>query len=104
MVVGAIHHGHRALYGCEAEAGRGKDLDPHPGLLRPRREQMRYAVLVGLLLALPAAAQPEQPVPAASTPVEDVLASSPQITIGNGLIMARIAPPDLDKGFYRGTR
>src|SRR5581483_11804575 len=66
--------------------------------------QMKYGVLAGLLLALPAAAQPEQPMPTASIPVEDVLAASPQITIGNGLITARIAPPDLARGFYRGTR
>lgn len=65
---------------------------------------MKYAVLAGLLLALPAAAQPEQPMPTASTPIKDVLASSPQITIANGLITARIAPPDLARGFYRGTR
>jgi len=65
---------------------------------------MKYAILAGLLLALPAAAQPEQPVPTASTPVEDVLAASPHLDISNGLITARIAPPDLTRGFYRGTR
>jgi hypothetical protein len=70
---------------------------------------MKYAVLAGLLLAIlplvwPAAAQPEQPMPTASTRVEDVLAAAPQITISNGLITARIAPPDLARGFYRGTR
>ena len=70
---------------------------------------MKYAVLAGLLLAIlpapwPAAAQPEQPVPIASTPVEDVLAASPHLDISNGLITARIAPPDLARGFYRGTR
>src|SRR5579862_6061900 len=70
---------------------------------------MKYAVLAGLLLAnfpivWPAAAQPEQPVPTASTPVEDVLAASPHLDISNGLITARIAPPDLARGFYRGTR
>jgi hypothetical protein len=70
---------------------------------------MRYAVLAGLLLAIlpwarPAAAQPEQPIPAASTPVEDALAASPHLDISNGLITARIAPPDLSKAFYRGTR
>ena len=70
---------------------------------------MKYAVLAGLLLAIlplvwPAAAQPEQPVPTASKPVEDVLAASPHLDISNGLIAARIAPPDLAKGFYRGTR
>src|SRR3954469_18524621 len=65
---------------------------------------MRYFLLAGLLLALPAAAQPQQPVPTASTPVEDALAAAPQITLTNGLITARIAPPDLARGFYRGTR
>jgi len=65
---------------------------------------VRQTILVGLLLTSTAAAQPEQPVPVTSTPVEDVLAASPQITIGNGLITARIAPPDLARGFYRGTR
>jgi hypothetical protein len=70
---------------------------------------MKYAVLAGLLLATlplvwPAAAQPEQPMPTASTPVEDVLAASPHLDISNGLITARIAPPDLARGFYRGTR
>ena len=36
LVVGALHHGDRALYGREAEARRGKALDPHTGLLRSR--------------------------------------------------------------------
>jgi len=65
---------------------------------------MKYVLLAGLLLALPAAAQPEQPVPTASTPVEEALAASPLLDISNGLITARIAPPDLARGFYRGTR
>jgi hypothetical protein len=70
---------------------------------------MKYGVLAGLLLAIlpwawPAAAQPEQPMPTASAPVEDVLAASPHLDISNGLITARIAPPDLASGFYRGTR
>jgi hypothetical protein len=60
--------------------------------------------LVSLLLATAAAAQPAQPVPTVSTPVEDELAAAPHLTISNGLIMARIAPPDLKRGFYRGTR
>lgn len=55
-------------------------------------------------LTIPAAAQPAQPVPTRSTPVEVALAASPHLTIGNGLITARIAPPDLKRGFYRGTR
>jgi hypothetical protein len=65
---------------------------------------MKYLLLAGLLLALPAAAQPEQPIPATSTPVEDALAAAPHVDISNGVITARIAPPDLSKGFYRGTR
>ena len=65
---------------------------------------MKYAILAGLLLALPAAAQPEQAMPTTSTPVEDVLAASRHLDISNGLITARVAPPDLTRGFYRGTR
>jgi hypothetical protein len=61
-------------------------------------------VLVGALLATIAAAQPVQPVPTVSAPVGDLLASSPSLTIGNGLITARIAQPDLAKGLYRGAR
>jgi hypothetical protein len=60
--------------------------------------------LAGLLLACPAAAQPAQPVPTVSAPVEDLLASAPHLDISNGLITARITPPDLKHGFYRGTR
>jgi hypothetical protein len=61
-------------------------------------------VLAGALLVTTASAQPVQPVPTVSAPVADLLASSPSLAIGNGLIAARIAPPDLAKGFYRGTR
>lgn len=60
--------------------------------------------LTGLLLTTAAGAQPAQPMPTVSAPVEDLLASSPHLTISNGLITARIAPPDLKRGFYRGTR
>jgi hypothetical protein len=49
-------------------------------------------------------AQPVQPPPASSAPVSDLLVSAPHVSITNGLITARIAPPDADKGFYRGTR
>jgi hypothetical protein len=45
-----------------------------------------------------------QPTPTASAPVSDLLAASPHIDISNGQITARITPPDLAKGFYRGTR
>jgi len=60
--------------------------------------------LAGLLIATAAAAQPAQPVPTISAPVEDLLAASPHLTFSNGLITARVAPPDLKRGFYRGTR
>ena len=59
--------------------------------------------LVGAALATATAAQPAQPVPTISAPVSDLLASSPSLTIGNGLIVAHIAPPGPD-AFYRGTR
>ncbi len=66
---------------------------------------MRIALaLAGLMLATGASAQPAQPMPNRSMPVEKVLAAAPHLTIGNGLIAARIAPPDLRRGFYRGTR
>jgi len=64
----------------------------------------RFGIVASLLWVSPAAAQPVQPMPLASTPVEDALAAAPQITIRNGLITARIATPDQTKGFYRGTR
>jgi hypothetical protein len=60
--------------------------------------------LAGMLLATTAAAQPAQPVPTVSAPVSELLAASPHIDISNGPITARITPPDLAKGFYRGTR
>lgn len=62
---------------------------------------------IGILaagLVATAAAQPVQPVPATSTPVQDLLASAPHIQIGNGLITARVAVPDRKRGFFRGTR
>lgn len=70
---------------------------------RPVRALQLSLVFV-CTLSWSAAAQPAQPTPTRSTPVEDVLAASPQLTISNGLITARIAPPDLKRGFYRGTR
>src|SRR5437763_618792 len=67
--------------------------------------QAGFAIAGGLVLALaqPVAAQPAQPVPTASAPVSNLLESSPSITIGNGLIVAHIAPPG-PNAFYRGTR
>jgi hypothetical protein len=64
----------------------------------------RFLVLGALLAATAAAAQPVQPVPTASTPVGEVLASAPHRDISNVLMTARIASPDGTRGFYRGTR
>jgi hypothetical protein len=55
-------------------------------------------------MALPAAAQPAQPTPTVSSPVIKLLTYAPYIDITNGPITARITPPNLDHGFYRGTR
>ena len=60
--------------------------------------------LLGALLTTAALAQPVQPPPATSAPVEDLLAASPMIAIGNGLIAAHIARIDAAHGFYNGTR
>lgn len=59
--------------------------------------------LAGALLATSAAAQPVQPIPAVSAPVSELLDASPSLTIGNGQIVAHIAPPG-PGAFYRGTR
>ena len=65
---------------------------------------MKLGVIAALLLATTAAAQPVQPVPESTDPVSDLLDASPYVTISNGRIIARVTPPDLRKGFYRGTR
>ena len=66
---------------------------------------MKYArSLAGLLLALPRGGPAGTACAHGLSPVEDVLAASPHLDISNGLITARIAPPDLTRGFYRGTR
>ena len=71
---------------------------------RTRRRQAAGGVLVALLLVLPAAAQPVQPVPTTSASVADLLASAPRRDISNVLMTARLASTDGTKGFYRGTR
>lgn len=60
-----------------------------------------FALLLSCGVAL---AQPAQPAPPRSFPVADALAAAPIATIGNGTITARIATPDPERGFYRGTR
>ena len=64
---------------------------------------MRIAAAL-LLIGGAAAAQPAQPVPDSTAPVSELLESAPAVTLSNGHITARITPPDLQKGFYRGTR
>jgi hypothetical protein len=64
----------------------------------------RFVVLAALLAMTPAAAQPVQPVPTSSTPVGDLLASSPHRDISNVLMTARLASTNGTTGFYRGTR
>ena len=64
----------------------------------------RYFLLGALLLAMPAAAQPVQPMPTASTPVANLLASAPHRDISNVLMTARLATTNGTTGFYRGTR
>jgi hypothetical protein len=51
----------------------------------------RYFVLGVALLAIPAAAQPMQPMPTTSTPVADLLATAPHRDISNVLMTARLA-------------
>lgn len=64
----------------------------------------RIAVFAGALIATPAFAQPVQPPPAITTPVDALLATAPAITITNGAITAKIARIDATRGFYNGTR
>jgi len=60
--------------------------------------------VLGALLATAALAQPVQLPPASTTPVGDLLASAPDIVIGNGVLTAHIARIDAARGFYNGTR
>lgn len=62
------------------------------------------AALLATLLASAAIAQPAQPPPPRSYPVEQTLAAAPFITLTNGRITAKVTPPDLERGFFRGTR
>jgi hypothetical protein len=64
----------------------------------------RFLVLGALLAAIPAAAQPVQPMPTTSTPVAVALSAAPHRDISNVLVTARLGTTDGTKGFYRGTR
>lgn len=57
-----------------------------------------------LFLGPPVMAQPEQPMPTASTPVAVTLSLAPHRDISNVLMTARLGTTDGTKGFYRGTR
>ena len=67
---------------------------------------MKKAGLIGIaaLLSGGAMAQPVQPPPPRSFPVERALAAAPFISLTNGRITMRVTPPDLKRGFFRGTR
>ncbi len=66
---------------------------------------MKFAIgLMGTLLATAALAQPVQPPPATSAPVEDLLGFAPAAAISNGKITAHVARIDAVHGFYNGTR
>src|SRR6185436_5584458 len=62
------------------------------------------AALTGTMLATVAFAQPVQPPPASSSPVDAVLATAPVVKISNGQITAKVARIDAAQGFYNGTR
>lgn len=62
------------------------------------------AVLLATFLTGTAFAQPVQPPPPFSEPVEKALAAAPFITLTNGRITAKVTPPDRERGFFRGTR
>lgn len=74
----------------------------------PTSKRQVTALLGALLLAFcysaGALAQPVQLPPATTTPVGALLASAPDIVIGNALLTAHIARIDAARGFYNGTR
>jgi len=57
-----------------------------------------------LLMGGSAVAQPVQPPPPRSYPVERALAAAPFVTLRNERITMKVTPPDLKRGFFRGTR
>ena len=67
------------------------------------RQIAESLLFVGLAVCLAgtATAQPAQPLPRHT---QSVPLDAPALKITNGLITAKIYPPDSEKGFYRGTR
>ena len=64
----------------------------------------RAIIAIATLMASAAMAQPVQPPPPRSYPVERALAAAPFITLRNERITMTVTPPDLKRGFFRGTR
>ncbi len=65
---------------------------------------MKRTGLILLLTAASAAAQPAQAPPAKSYPVADALKAAPMVTLRNARVTMKVALPDLERGFFRGTR
>ena len=63
----------------------------------------RTIIACATLMASAVMAQPVQP-PPRSYPVERALAAAPFITLRNERITMTVTPPDLKRGFFRGTR
>jgi len=59
------------------------------------------ALLAALLIPFGACAEPVQPLPRQTAPLP---LDAPSVQIGNGLVTAKIYLPDMQKGFYHGTR
>lgn len=64
----------------------------------------RALITCATLMASAAMAQPAQPPPSRSYPVERALAAAPFITLRNERIAMTVTLPDLKRGFFRGTR
>ncbi len=64
----------------------------------------RTIIACATLISGAAMAQPVQPPPPRSYPVERALAAAPFITLRNERITMTVTPPDLKRGFFRGTR
>jgi hypothetical protein len=64
----------------------------------------RIVIACATLMGGAAMAQPVQPPPPRSYPVERALAAAPFITLRNERITMTVTPPDLKRGFFRGTR
>jgi hypothetical protein len=66
--------------------------------------ELMAALVMACCCSASALAQPVQLPPAITAPVGDLLASAPDVVIGNGMITAHVARIDAARGFYNGTR